>query len=228
MSSRSLFTGTIAACTLLSGGIALGLDINITNNDPSAYHLTNSLGQSLNEGSAMLGIFNSDSWSYNTDTSKWTFEGNSYDQGNLTYSQLADIRNSFHNTLTNIPEEQNGSVTNGFFTLGGQYQAPSSLDTPVYLMVTGADGDLAVFVFKSTTTDDAILNYSDLDPSSPSLFELWLTSKDQVTEQSYYAECILGNVNLENGTVQLLVPEPATATLGLLGLAALMMRRRRQ
>lgn len=218
---RFLLSATFVSCGLLSGGNASADSFNISND----YSLTNSLGQPLSGGTAILGAFNSSSWSYNMETSKWNFEGNSYTQDQLKYSDLVSMQNSFTSTLNTT-----GTVTDGFFNIeGGQYSsAPSSL-SPVYLMVTGQTGETALFVFKSVS-GDSLLNYDNVDIIGSALFDLWLTNKDQAqaNDLDYYAECILGNVDLENGTVQLLVPEPATATLGLLGLAALMMRRRRR
>lgn len=225
MSYRSFFTATLAACAVLSGGTALADNFTISND----YSLINSLGQSLNGGKAILGAFNSDTWSYDMESSKWMFEGESYRQDQLTYSQLVNMQNSFTNTLTSIPKYQDGTVTNGSFDLTGAYETPSTLTTPVYLMVTGETGELAVFVFKKIA-DDSVLTYSDVDFSTSHLFDLGLTTQDRATElgYSYYMDCILGNVDRDLRTIQLLVPEPATATLGLLGLAALMTRRRRR
>lgn len=225
MSYRSFFTATLAACAVLSGGTALADNFTISND----YSLINSLGQSLNGGKAILGAFNSDTWSYDMKSSKWMFEGESYRQDQLTYSQLVNMQNSFTNTLTSIPEEQDGTVTNGSFDLTGAYETPSTLTTPVYLMVTGETGELAVFVFKKIA-DDSVLTYSDVDFSTTNLFDLWLTTQDRAPQLgcNYYMDCILGNVDTDRSEIQLLIPEPATATLGLLGLAALMTRRRRR
>lgn len=224
MSSRSLFTGTLVACVLLSGGIALADSLNVSND----WNLTNSQGQSLNGGTATLGVFNSNSWSYNMETQEWNFQDRNIAQDQLKYSDLVSMQTNFTNTLN-----QTGTVTNGSFNIeGGNYQFSAPAESPVFLMVTGQDGETAVFVFRSVSGENnPVLNYGSLDVSgSAPLLDLWLTSKEkaQTSDLDYYAECILGNVDLENGTVQLLVPEPATATLGLLGLAALMMRRRRQ
>lgn len=222
MSYRSLLTGTVAACVLLSGGLALADSFNISND----YSLTNSLGASLNEGSVTLGAFNSNTWSYNMETQEWNFQGRDIAQDQLKYSDLVNMQNSFTNTLN-----QTGTVTNGSFNMeGADYQFTAPAESPVCLMITGEGGETAVFVFRSVSGENnPVLNYGDLDISGSALFDLWLTTKEnaQANELDYYAECILGNVNLENGAVQLLVPEPASATLSLLGLAALMMRRRR-
>lgn len=229
MFHSSRFIGTVAFGALLSGGIASADSFNVSNNDPNAYSLANSFGQTLNGGSAILGAFNSNTWSYNMVTNKWNFEGRSYTQDQLTYSDLVGMRNSFTSTL-----DQTGTVTNGTFSIeGGNYQTSSpSSDSPVYLMVTGEDGGLAVFVFRSKLDDpsleDPLLTYNDVSLSGTEILNLWLAAKDPVSTPDYYAECILGNVNLGNNTVQLLIPEPATATLSLLGLAALMVRRRRK
>ncbi len=225
---RSFFTATLAACAVLSGGTTLADLLIADNSEPPSYSLINSLGQSLNEGKAILGAFNSDSWSY--EKSQWKFEGKSYNQDELTYSQLVDMQNSFTSTLApeSISEEQDGTVTNGTFTLNGIYKTPpSSLTTPVYLMVTGKTGELAVFVFRSVT-NDSVLTYENLNLSNLSPLDLCLLPKTEASAGGYYMDCILGNVDRDLSTIQLLVPEPATATLGLLGLAALMTRRRRR
>lgn len=224
MSYRSFFTATLAACAVLSGSTALADKFIIS----SDYSLINSLGQSLNGGQAILGAFNSDTWSYDMESSNWMFKGESCRQDQLTYSQLVTMQNSFTNTLISIPEDQNGTVTDGNFNLIGAYEDSSTLTTPVYLMVTGETGELAVFVFKRM--NDSVLTYSNVDPSGQKSFELWLTTQDQenTSEFIYYMDCILGNENTVDRTIQLLVPEPATATLGLLGLAGLMIRRRRR
>lgn len=230
MSYRSFFTATLTACAVLSGGTVSASNLITGNSETPSYSLINSLGQSLNEGKAILGAFKSDSWSYNMESSQWMFEGKSYHQDQLTYSQLVNMQNNFTSTLapTSIPPEENGTVTDGSFVLSGAYQTPpSSLTTPVYLMVTGKTGELAVFVFKSMA-DDSVLTYNNLDLPSDTWFDLWLTTKEQAGENSYYMDCILGNEDTVNSTIQLLIPEPATATLGLLGLAALMTRRRRR
>lgn len=79
-------------------------------------------------------------------------------------------------------------------------------------------------------TSDSLLNYDNIDISGTETFDLWLTTKEQAltNELDYYTECILGNINLQNNTIQLLIPEPATATMSLLGLTALMVRRKRK
>ncbi|WP_297667678.1 PEP-CTERM sorting domain-containing protein [uncultured Akkermansia sp.] len=225
---RSLFTNAFTACALFSGGIALADSFNISNDDPSAYSLTNSLGNPLNAGNAVLGAFNRNTWSYDVTSRQWNFQGNSYAQDQLKYSDLMSMQNNFTSTLTNIPEEQNGSVTDGSFNLSGDYSSytPTS---PVYLMVTGQDGETAFFVFKNASSD-SLLNYDNIKISGNEPFDLWLTTKEQalINDLDYYTECILGNINLENNTIQLLIPEPATTSMSLLGLAALMVRRKRK
>lgn len=91
------------------------------------------------------------------------------------------------------------------------------------------DGETALFVFKDVSSD-SLLNYDNIDISGTETFDLWLTTKEQAltNELDYYTECILGNINLQNNTIQLLIPEPATATMSLLGLTALMVRRKRK
>lgn len=158
--------------------------------------------------------------------------GNEYDQGNLSYSQIVDIRNNFVSTL-NISPSDNGSITNGgLFSLSGSYQQPTGLaleNTPLYLMVGNGSTidvstEIAVFVFRKT--EDGNLATYPSDPDFPGSNYLDFLSRDKAValESEWYVECILGH-NTPDGFQ--LIPEPATATLGLLGLAALMMRRRR-
>lgn len=185
---RSLFTNAFTACALFSGEIALADSFNISNDDSSAYSLINSLGEPLNAGNAILGTFSSGTWSYDVTTSRWNFQGNSYAQDQLKYSDLMSMQNNFTSALTNIPEEQ------------------------------------------KDVSSDSLLNYDNIDISGTETFDLWLTTKEQAltNELDYYTECILGNINLQNNTIQLLIPEPATATMSLLGLTALMVRRKRK
>lgn len=131
----------------LSGEIALADSFNISNDDSSAYSLINSLGEPLNAGNAILGTFSSGTWSYDVTTSRWNFQGNSYAQDQLKYSDLMSMQNNFTSALTNIPEEQNGGVADGRFNLSGDYS--SSLTSPVYLMVTGQDGETALLSLKT-------------------------------------------------------------------------------
>ena len=109
-------------------------------------------------------------------TSRWNFQGNSYAQDQLKYSDLMSMQNNFTSALTNIPEEQNGGVADGRFNLSGDYS--SSLTSPVYLMVTGQDGETALFVFKDVSSD-SLLNYDNIDISGTETFDLWLTTKEQ-------------------------------------------------
>lgn len=229
MSYRSFFTATLAACAFLSGGsTALAVAyISVTNDFETAYSLLTPSGQLLNDGGTILGAFNNNSWSYDMENSQWMLGEKSYKQDQLTYSQLVDMQNSFTSTLGPITSQQDGTVTNGSFTLTGACkQSISSLSSPIYLMVTGKTGELAVFVFKDAE-NNSLLTYNDLDITSPGTLDLLIAAKNQ-GENKYYMDCILGNVDRNLSTIQLLVPEPATATLGLLGLAALMTRRRRR
>ena len=88
---RSLFTNAFTACALFSGEIALADSFNISNDDSSAYSLINSLGEPLNAGNAILGTFSSGTWSYDVTTSRWNFQGNSYAQDQLKYSDLMSM-----------------------------------------------------------------------------------------------------------------------------------------
>ena len=92
---RSLFTNAFTACALFSGEIALADSFNISNDDSSAYSLINSLGEPLNAGNAILGTFSSGTWSYDVTTSRWNFQGNSYAQDQLKYSDLMSMQNNF-------------------------------------------------------------------------------------------------------------------------------------
>lgn len=230
---RSLLTGACLSCALFSGGTAFADDFWITNNDPEvapgSFSLIDSLGSPLSGGTAVLGAFNNNTWSYNG--GNWYFESTPYNPDQFTYSDLVSMRDNFTSTLSGIDPDQNGSVSDGRFNLSGQFQQnyPNLAlgDNAVTLMVNGSSGELAVFVFKSVE-NDALLTYNQVDYTTTNPIDLALFDKNaaQANEYGYYIDCILGTFDPAAGAFQL-VPEPATATLSLLGLAALMVRRRR-
>ncbi|MEE0764471.1 PEP-CTERM sorting domain-containing protein [Akkermansia sp.] len=230
MSHHSLFTCALASISFLAGGLVQAGDYFISNEEDYNTSIADTLGIPLSSGCAMLGTLTN--WNYNFNDAKWANGGNEYDQGNLSYSQIVDIRNNFVSTL-NISPSDNGSITNGgLFSLSGSYQQPAGLtleNTPLYLMVGNGSTidvstEIAVFVFRKT--EDGNLATYPSDPDFPGSNYLDFLSRDKAValKSEWYAECILGH-NTPDGFQ--LIPEPATATLGLLGLAALMMRRRR-
>ncbi len=135
------------------------------------------------------------------------------------------------------PEQSNGGTADGAVTNTLLTEEPEGSGQSGYenqpmnrpVSDTGQDGETALFVFKDVSSD-SLLNYDNIDISGTETFDLWLTTKEQAltNELDYYTECILGNINLQNNTIQLLIPEPATATMSLLGLTALMVRRKRK
>lgn len=230
MSHHSLFTCALASISFLAGGLVQAGDYFISNEENYNTSIADTLGIPISSGCAMLGTLTN--WNYNFNDAKWANGGNEYDQGNLSYSQIVDIRNNFVSTL-NISPSDNGSITNGgLFSLSGSYQQPTGLaleNTPLYLMVGNGSTidvstEIAVFVFRKT--EDGNLATYPSDPDFPGSNYLDFLSRDKAValESEWYVECILGH-NTPDGFQ--LIPEPATATLGLLGLAALMMRRRR-
>lgn len=120
MSHHSLFTCALASISFLAGGLVQAGDYFISNEENYNTSIADTLGIPLSSGCAMLGTLTN--WNYNFNDAKWANGGNEYDQGNLSYSQIVDIRNNFVSTL-NISPSDNGSITNGgLFSLSGSYQ----------------------------------------------------------------------------------------------------------
>ena len=171
MSHHSLFTCALASISFLAGGLVQAGDYFISNEENYNTSIADTLGIPLSSGCAMLGTLTN--WNYNFNDAKWANGGNEYDQGNLSYSQIVDIRNNFVSTL-NISPSDNGSITNGgLFSLSGSYQQPTGLaleNTPLYLMVGNGSTidvstEIAVFVFRKT--EDGNLATYPSDPDFP-------------------------------------------------------------
>lgn len=195
--------------------------MSISNSDDSVI-LYDTSGTMLNSGSAMLGTL-AGAWSY--DSQGW-FDGSKYyTQEELSYSQLASISNSFATaTLTNMAPESNGSISEGgMFSLSGNYETGSSFDGKSMYIKIASDSGFSIFLLQSAKDTPLLFPSTRVED----LVYDWQTEAAADLEFPYYVTCILGGHRADGG-FQLLVPEPATATLGLLGLAALMMRRRRQ
>lgn len=221
---------TFAVCGLLCGSLpqasAVNVHMNVVNDDGEGnptIPFYNISGQSLDNGAAMLGTLEGSNWSYNTSSNLW-YDGNtSYQQNELSFSQLVSIKNGFRNTLTETGGS--GSINNGgLFSLSGEYTLDSALDgKPMYVKIE-SDSGFAIFLIQSKDPSGSPATYPSTIPGMDPTYDFQLeTAADK--DFPYYVTCILGKDY--NGGFQLLVPEPATATLSLLGLAALMMRRKR-
>lgn len=183
MSHHSLFTCALASISFLAGGLVQAGDYFISNEEDYNTSIADTLGIPLSSGCAMLGTLTN--WNYNFNDAKWANGGNEYDQGNLSYSQIVDIRNNFVSTL-NISPSDNGSITNGgLFSLSGSYQQPTGLtleNTPLYLMVGNGSTidvstEIAVFVFRKT--EDGNLATYPSDPDFPGSNYLDFLSRDK-------------------------------------------------
>ena len=183
MSHHSLFTCALASISFLAGGLVQAGDYFISNEENYNTSIADTLGIPLSSGCAMLGTLTN--WNYNFNDAKWANGGNEYDQGNLSYSQIVDIRNNFVSTL-NISPSDNGSITNGgLFSLSGSYQQPTGLaleNTPLYLMVGNGSTidvstEIAVFVFRKT--EDGNLATYPSDPDFPGSNYLDFLSRDK-------------------------------------------------
>lgn len=230
MIKHSFTACTFAVCGLLCGSLpqasAVNVHMNVANDadreNPTIpfYHIS---GQPLDNGAAMLGTLEGSGWSYDTSSNLW-YDGNrSYQQNDLSFSQLASIQNGFRNTLTETGNS--GSISNGgLFSLSGEYTLDSALDgKPMYVKIE-SDSGFAIFLIQSKDPIGAPATYPSTIPGMEPAYDFQLeAAADQ--DFPYYVTCILGKDY--NDGFQLLVPEPATATLSLLGLAALMMRRKR-
>lgn len=178
-------------------------------------------GHSLENGSAMLGHLTSNTWSFDLANGKiqWSRDNTPVDQ--LTYSQMTEIRQSFAGGLSAVSPEYPGTITNnGQFSLSGT--VASGLEgKPIVLLITNDDSpaEFSLFAFRNVTTGELALYPGVIGDD----MQFFFGSQEEANVQGYdwYATPLLGD------DFNLVVPEPATATLSLLGLAALMMRRRR-
>lgn len=196
--------------------------------------ISDAAGSPLSNGSAMLGYLNG-SWSFSQDSLTgeitWQKGSDSYKQNQLTFSQMTEIKNSFTNSLTPDPDATTwtGNVTHGgAFNLTGSSNYAGNKE--IILLIESKDGSgFSLFIFKNTGTDETsipagtIATYPGLGGDNN--IYLNFGSLTQSQNFDWYVDGLLTYGNAETGFQ--LVPEPATATLGLLGLAALMIRRKR-
>lgn len=133
---------------------------------------------------------------------------------------MAEIRQSFTTSLSAVSPEYPGAITNG-----GQFSLSGTLASglegkPIVLLVNNDDspGEFSMFTFRNVDTGE-LAKYPGVVGNDMTFF--FGSQADAITEGYEWYAIPLFNDNFN------LVPEPATATLSLLGLAALMMRRRR-
>lgn len=237
MRLHSFSTSICVFACCLTGTLAQADVHFFVDNDSANINLFDSNGAALNSGSAMLGSMENSLWSYDFTNSVWSNNGNTYTQDELTGSQLEEIKSGFTPTLTNLDANQNGLIDNGGnFALSGTYAPPSESvnNSTVYLMISDslslADSfEFAIFVFRKWD-DDSLRQYPGSLTGIDDVFLSMLTPEQATEYEDYYVSCILGSPL--NGGFTLVsgggaIPEPATATLGLLGLVALTMRRKR-
>lgn len=178
-------------------------------------------GHSLENGAALLGHLTSSTWSFDlvNGNIQWSRDNTPVDQ--LTYSQMVEIRQSFASSLSSVSPEYPGTITsNGQFSLSGTIT--SGLEgKPIVLLITSADSpaEFSMVAFRNVTTGELALYPGVVGDD----MQFFFGSQEEAAAEGYdwYATPLLGD------DFNLVVPEPATATLSLLGLAALMMRRRR-
>lgn len=214
-----------AAAGLILTGAASATTLSVYNeNDYGDAPITpifDASGHSLENGSAMLGHLTSSTWSFDlvNGSIQWSRDNTPVDQ--LTYSQMVEIRQSFASSLSSVSPEYPGTITsNGQFSLSGTIT--SGLEgKPIVLLITSADSpaEFSMVAFRNVTTGELALYPGVVGDD----MQFFFGSQEEAAAEGYdwYATPLLGN------DFNLVVPEPATATLSLLGLAALMMRRRR-
>lgn len=169
--------------------------------------------------------------------------------GTTTSSLTADkIKDDFVTQTTILAQEitlEQGTLTmgaSGDFSASASFKGNAVPETNSSLLVAfignGSDAstssEFSMFIFRSTT-DDSQLTWQNL--KNIDLTDLLLVDKATASSPDlgldYYAECIMGTVDPNDSTKITFVsatqsiPEPTTATLSLLGLTALMLRRRR-
>lgn len=227
---RSFFLCAFALfATAVPQVLAANVHMNVSNDNGAegpVIPLYDISGQALNNGAAMLGTLEGSGWSYDVQSNLWNDGHDSYNQNDLTFSQLAKIRTGFRSTLIDIDSTQSGAISNGgLFSLSGNYTIDSALSgKPIYIKVQ-SDSGFSIFLVQSKDTTGSPATWPS-DFTNNISYDFQPESSVDLPDFPYYVTCILGNTY--NGGFQLLVPEPATATLSLLGLAALMVRRRRK
>lgn len=214
-----------AAAGLMLTGAASATTLSVYNENEygDSYNtpISDASGHSLANGSAMLGHLASSTWSFDlTDGNiQWSRDNTPVDR--LTYSQMVEIRQSFASSLSAVSPEYPGTITNG-----GQFSLSGTLASglegkPIVLLINNDDSpaEFSLFAFRNVTTGELALYPGVVGDD----MQFFFGSQEEAAVQGYdwYATPLLGD------DFNLVVPEPATATLSLFGLVALMMRRRR-
>lgn len=214
-----------AAAGLMLTGAASATTLSVYNENEygDSYNtpIFDASGHSLANGSAMLGHLASSTWSFDlTDGNiQWSRDNTPVDR--LTYSQMVEIRQSFASSLSAVSPEYPGTITNG-----GQFSLSGTLASglegkPIVLLINNDDSpaEFSLFAFRNVTTGELAMYPGVVGDD----MQFFFGSQEETAVQGYdwYATPLLGD------DFNLVVPEPATATLSLFGLAALMMRRRR-
>lgn len=215
----------VASSLIIGGGVASATTLTVYNEDDygNSYitPIFDASGHSLENGSAMLGYLTDNTWSFDLVGGKIEWSKNGTPAGQLSYSQMAEIRQSFTTSLSSVSQEYPGTTTNG-----GQFSLSGTLASglegkPIVLMISNNDspGEFSLFAFQNVETGE-LAKYPGVVGDDMMFF---FGSQEEASTQGYdwYV------APLFNNDFHLVIPEPATATLSLLGLAALMMRRRR-
>ena len=214
-----------AAGAIITGGAASAVTLTVhnveENGDSYITPIFDASGYSLQNGSALLGYLQDNTWSFDLVGGKieWSKNGTSTEQ--LSYSQMAEIRQSFTTSLSSVSPEYPGSITNGGkFSLSGTL-ASGLEGKPIVLMISNNDspGEFSLFTFQHVETGELAKYPGVVGENMIFIFG----SQEETIAQGFewYVTPLFSD------DFHLVIPEPATATLSLLGLAALMMRRRR-
>lgn len=214
-----------AAAGLILTGAASATTLSVYNvdayGDAPITPIFDASGHSLSNGAALLGHLTSSTWSFDLVNGNIQWSKNNTPVDQLTYSQMVEIRQSFASSLSSVSPDENGSIiNNGQFTLSGTIT--SGLEgKPIVLLITNKDSpaEFSLFTFRNVETGELALYPGVVGDD----MQFFFGSQEEAAAEGFdwYATPILGD------DFNLVVPEPATATLSLLGLAALMMRRRR-
>lgn len=227
MMKHSLLPSLLCAVSglMITGGTASATTLTVYNEDEYGYSyitpIFDASGHSLQNGSALLGYLQDNTWSFDLVGGKIEWSKNGTPAEQLSYSQMAEIRQSFTSSLSAVSEEYPGTITNGGqFSLSGTLASGLEGKSIVLLIDNNnSPGEFSMFTFRDVTTGE-LAKYPAVVGDDMIFF---FGSQEEAINQGYdwYV------TPLFNDDFHLVIPEPATATLSLLGLAALMMRRRR-